>query len=194
VPLILEWSQPYGTATSNLEILVFRNGSLYATATNASVGEPGNPWTGVELQAGATYQIAVENLSGPNPRTIKLVPVGNGIPVSIAGANVGTIFGHALTPGAIAAGAVSTANTTPFGGTPQPESFSSWGNGSELLFNDSGVAYAAAVPLSPVDAAAVDDVATTVTTLGLSDFYGTSAASASMAAAARRWSWRPTRT
>src|SRR5579883_949621 len=183
VPLILEWAQPYGAETTSLKILVFQNGALVGSATNADLGEPSNPFTGVELQAGATYQIAVEDVSGPSPGTIKLVPVGNGIPVAITVADTGTIFGHAMVPGAITAGAVSTANTTPFGGTPQPESFSSWGNGTELLFNDSGVAYAAAIPLSPVDAAAVDDIATTVSG-GLSDFYGTSAASASMAAAA----------
>ena len=187
VPLILEWAQPYGGAASNLEVLVFQNGSLVGTATNAAVGEPTNPFTGIDLQAGATYQIAIENLTPAfNPGVIKLVPVGNGIPVTITGANTGTVFGHAMLPGAITAGAVSTANTTPFGGIPQPESFSSWGNGAELLFNDSGVAYSAAIPLSPVDAAAVDNVSTTVGPGGggLSDFYGTSAASAAMAAAA----------
>jgi autotransporter passenger strand-loop-strand repeat protein len=182
VPLLLQWSQPYGAATASLELLVFRNGSLYATATNAAVGEPTNPWTGVELAGGFTYQIAIENLSGANPGLIKEVAAGNGLPVTIAGANVGTIYGHALTPGTITAGAVNAANTAPFGGTPQPESFSSWGNGSELLFNDSGIAYATAIPLSPVDAAAVDNVSTTLP--GLSDFYGTSAASASMAGVA----------
>ena len=71
VPLLLQWGQPYGAATANLELLVFRNGALYATATNASVGQPTNPWTGVMLPGGATYQIAIENLSGANPALIR---------------------------------------------------------------------------------------------------------------------------
>src|SRR6185312_8348443 len=183
VPLLYEWSQPYGAATTNLEVLVFQNGQFLGAAT---AGEADNPWIGFTLTAGATYQIAIENLGGANPGVIKEVAAGNGIPVTITGANTGTIFGHAMLPGAITAGAVSTAATTPFGGIPHPESFSSWGDGSEFLFNDSGIAYSAAIPLSPVDAAAVDNVATTVgpATGGLADFYGTSAASAAMAAAA----------
>jgi len=49
VPLLLEWNQPYSQATSDLEILVFQNGSLLGTVTNADDGEPNNPWVGVDL-------------------------------------------------------------------------------------------------------------------------------------------------
>ena len=127
-PLLLEWDQPYGAATSNLEILVFQNGRLVATATNRSVGEPTNPWTGVDLLGGQTYQIAIENLSGPNPGLIKEIVAGNGLPVSLSGANLGTTFGHAITPGAITVGAVSAATTPAFGVSPAiAESFSSSG-------------------------------------------------------------------
>jgi len=36
VPLILQWNQPYGAATSDLEVVVFRNGSFYEEFTNQS--------------------------------------------------------------------------------------------------------------------------------------------------------------
>ena len=68
VPLLLEWNQAYGAATSDLEILVFHNGSLYGTATNISSGEPSNPWVDFTFIASGTYQIAVENLSGLQSR------------------------------------------------------------------------------------------------------------------------------
>jgi hypothetical protein len=35
--------------------------------------------------------------------------VGDGLPATISGANAGTVYGHAMTPSAISAGAVSVA-------------------------------------------------------------------------------------
>src|SRR6185437_9540829 len=43
VPLLYEWSQPYGAATTNLEVLVFQNGQFLGAAT---AGEADNPWIG----------------------------------------------------------------------------------------------------------------------------------------------------
>ncbi len=184
VPLLLEWNQPYGAATSNLEILVFQNGKLVGTATNSDVGEPNNPWTGIELTGGATYQIAIENLSGPDPGLIKEIAAGDGIPVTISGANTGTVFGHAMSPDAITVGAVSAAATPAFGANPPiSEYFSSSGAGTELLFDDNGNALASPDLLNPVAVSSVDDVNTTVSG-GLGDFYGTSAATPGVAAVA----------
>ncbi|WP_325372116.1 cadherin-like domain-containing protein, partial [Bradyrhizobium sp.] len=183
VPLLLEWNQAYGAATSDLEILVFQNGSLVGTATNRTSGEPNNPWIEYDFTATGTYQIAVVNLSGPNPGLIKEITEGDGLPATISGANAGTVFGHAMTPGAIAAGAVSSARTPAFGFTPTSESFSSSGAGTELLFANNGTALSSPDMLSPVAVSGVDDIATTVSG-GLSDFYGTSAASASLAGVA----------
>ena len=181
VPLLLEWNQPYGGVTSNLEILAFKNGKLVATATNSSSGEPTNPWVGLDLVAGATYQIAIENISGPNPGLIKEIAEGNGLPVTISGANIGTVYGHAMTPGTITVGAVSTAATPAFGVSPaQSESFSSSGAGTELLFNNNGSPLSVPDLLSPVIISGVDNINTTLPG-GLSDFYGTSAATASIA-------------
>jgi VCBS repeat-containing protein len=183
VPLLLEWNQPYGAATSDLEILVFQNGKLVGTATNRTSGEPTNPWVGMNLSATGTYQIAIENLSGPNPGLIKEITEGDGLPATISGANSGTVVGHALTPGVIAAGAVSAADTPAFGVSPESESFSSSGAGAELLFADNGTALSSPDVLNPVAVSGIDDVATTVNG-NLSDFFGTSAASASLAGVA----------
>ena len=181
VPLILEWNQPYGGATSDLEILAFQNGSL--VSESESEASSNNPWAGIELPAG-TYQIAIEDLSGPNPGLIKEIALGDGIPVTISGANIGTVYGHAMTPGAITAGAVSAADTPAFGdNAPTSESFSSSGAGTELLFANNGTALSSPDVLSPVAVSGIDDIKTTVPG-GLSDFYGTSAASASLAGVA----------
>jgi hypothetical protein len=184
VPLVLEWNQAYGDASSDLEILVFHNGTLVGTATNRTSGEPTNPWVEFDFTASGTYQVAVENLSGPNPGLIKEITEGDGLPATISGANTGTVVGHSMTPGAITAGAVSTADTPAFGvNPPASETFSSSGAGTELLFANNGTALSSPDLLDPVAASGVDDIATTVPG-GLSDFYGTSAASASLAGVA----------
>ena len=185
VPLLLEWNQAYGAAASDLEILVFNSsGRLVGTATNASSGESSNPWVEYDFTRSGTYHVAIENLSGPDPGLIKEITEGDGLPATISGANVGSVFGHAMTPGAIAAGAVSVADTPTFGVNPAvSESFSSSGAGTELLFANNGSALSSPDLVSPVAVSGVDDIHTTVPG-GLSDFYGTSAASASLAGAA----------
>jgi hypothetical protein len=163
VPLLLEWNQAYGAATSNLEILVFHNGSLVGTATNRTNGEPTNPWVGFDFAASGTYQVAIMNLSSTNPGLIKEITEGDGLPATISGANSGTVVGHAMTPGAISAGAVSAADTPAFGfSSPHSENFSSSGAGTELLFANNGMALSSPDLLSPVAVSGVDDIATTV--------------------------------
>jgi hypothetical protein len=112
VPLLLEWNQAYGQATSNLEILVFNStGRLIGAATNATSGEPNNPWVLFDFRQTGTYYVAIENLSGPDPSLIKEVTEGDGLPATISGANVGSIYGHPMTPGAITTGAVNLMKT-----------------------------------------------------------------------------------
>ena len=137
-----------------------------------------------DFSQSGTYYVAIENLSGPNPGLIKEITAGDGLPATISGANSGTVVGHAMTPGAISAGAVSAADTPAFGfSSPTAESFSSSGAGTELLFANNGTALSSPDVLSPVAVSGVDDIQTTVPG-GLSDFYGTSAASASLAGVA----------
>ena len=189
VPLLLEWNQAYGQASfasgkaPDIDLFVFHNGTLIAQATNALVGEPNNPWTGYEFTASGTYQIVVANNFGPDPGLIKEILAGDGLPGTISGANSGTVVGHALTPGVITAGAVSAADTPAFGFSPTSESFSSSGAGAELLFANNGTPLSSPDLLSPVAVSSVDDIATTVAG-NLGDFYGTSAASASLAGVA----------
>ncbi len=189
VPLLLEWDRAYGQANFNsgqpdIDMFVYQNGTLIAQATNVTAGEPNNPFTGVQFTASGTYQIAIVNNFGPDPGTIKEVLFGNGASVSISGANAGTVYGHAMTPGAITAGAVSVASTPAFGVSPAlSETFSSSGAGTELLFANDGTRLSSPQSLSPVAVSGVDGIATTVPG-GLSDFFGTSAASASLAGVA----------
>ncbi len=150
VPLILQWNQPYGAATSDLEVVVFHNEILYGEFSNRTAGqELNNPLVDVSLPSG-TYQIAIENLSGPDPGLIKEITAGDGFPATISGANAGTVVGHAMTPGAITAGAVSAADTPAFGFNPASESFSSSGAGAELLFADNGTPLSSPDALNPV--------------------------------------------
>jgi hypothetical protein len=182
VPLLLEWNQAYGHNASNIEVLIFQNGSLVGTVTNQQE-DSSNPWLGIAFTTSGTYQIAIENLSGPNPGLIKEILAGDGLSETISGANAGTVFGHAMTPGAITTGAVSAADTPAFGYSPSSEYFSSSGAGTELLFANDGTALSSPDELSPVAVSGVDDIATTLPG-GLSDFYGTSAAAASLAGVA----------
>jgi 20S proteasome alpha/beta subunit len=180
VQLLLEWDQAYGQDTSDLELVIFRNGSLYAIQGMSQVA---NPYVRYQFTASGTYQIAIENLSGTNPGIIKEIVAGNGLPVTLSGANVGTVFGHAMTPGAITAAAVNSAYTPAFGYTPVAESFSSSGAGTQLLFANDGTRISSPISFNPVTVAGVDNIATTVAG-GLADFYGTSASAASLAGVA----------
>ena len=187
--LLLQWSEPYGQANFNsgnapdIDMFVLQNGTVVAQATNVTAGEANNPFTGITFNVSGTYQIVVQDNFGPAPAEIKEVLFGDGRPDTIVGANAGTVFGHHMTPGAIAAGAVNAADTPAFGFSPTNESFSSSGLGTELLFADNGTPLSSPDQLSPVAVSSIDDIATTVPG-NLSDFFGTSAASASLAGVA----------
>ena len=190
IPLLLEWDRPYGQASFSLsqnpdiDLWVFQNGTLLTQATNVTAGEGNNPFTGVQFTSSGTYQIVITNNFGADPTTIKEVLFGNGASVSISGANAGTVYGHSMTPGVITAGAVSVASTPAFGVSPAiSETFSSSGAGTELLFANDGTRLSSPQLLSPVAVSGMDGIATTVPG-GLSDFFGTSAASASLAGVA----------
>ena len=193
VPLTLEWNQAYGavsSSTADLELLVFHNGVLMATATNTNnqfTNEAGNPWTAYDFTSSGTYQIAIENISSSSTDAgliFKEITWGDGLPATISGANTGTVVGHSMTPGAITAGAVYVGQTPAFGSNPAvSESFSSSGAGTELLFANNGAALSSPDLLNPVVVSGVDGINTTVPG-GLSDFFGTSASSASLAGVA----------
>src|SRR5579872_1556378 len=187
--LLLQWSEAYGQANfgsgnaPDIDLWVLQNGNVLGQFTNVTAGEANNPFTAVQFNVSGTYQIVVTNNFGPNPADIKEILFGDGRPDTIVGANAGTVFGHHMTPGAITAGAVNAGDTLPFGIFPTNEAFSSSGSGTELLFSDNGTALSSPDFLQPVAVSGIDNIATTVPG-GLKDFFGTSAASASLAGVA----------
>jgi hypothetical protein len=183
MPLILEWNQPYGMITSSLALVVFRDGTYVGTYDNTNDDQPeaGNPFVLKNLDAGHTYQIAIEVESGPPPSLIKdeLFNDGDASSVIMDGANAGTVYGHHMSTDAITVGAVNSANTPGNGGSLASESFSSSGAGTQLWFNyDGSQAPNAPQLLSPVAISGVDNIDTTV----FKHFFGTSAATPSVAA------------
>jgi hypothetical protein len=185
VPLLLEWDQAYGNATSNLEILVF-NSATHKLVGTATASESGNPFVEFDFTNSGIYQVAIENLGGPDPGVIKEITAGDGLTATITGVPAnsasGTVVGHAATAAAITAGAVDTASTPAFGVSPPTnESYSSSGLGAELLFDNNGNPISPKA-LTPVTVSGVDDISTTVSSLN--PFFGTSAASASLAGVA----------
>ena len=134
MPLILEWNQPYGMITSSLALVVFRDGTYVGTYDNTNDDQPeaGNPFVLKNLDAGHTYQIAIEVKSGPPPSLIKDEIFNDGDPSTVImnGANAGTVYGHHMPPYAITVGAVDSANTPGNGGSLASESFSSSGAGT----------------------------------------------------------------
>jgi hypothetical protein len=187
LPLVLEWNQPYGGVSANLGIDVFSNGSFLGRFTDTGNNTPTKPWVQVNLSGGATYQIAVENLSGSSkdPGLIKDIAAGDGLPVTIDDANAGASFGHATTSGAITVGAVDSGKTPAFGvNQPVNEGFSSSGLGSELFFNPDGPPFSYGPdPVDAVTVSGVDDIKTSLpSTNSLNDFFGTSCATPSLAA------------
>jgi Subtilase family len=176
VPFVLQWNQPYGQATSNLQVVVFLNNNVFKTVTK--VGN--DPDIQFSLPRGNTYTIAIQNLSGPDPGLIKEVAFEAKAPVTIQGANSGTTQGHVNSPYAIAVGAVDSKNTPGLGGTLQSENFSATGAGTQLWFNNDGSAIPGG-PLvyNPLAVSGIDDIATTVP--DFAPFFGTSAAAPSVA-------------
>jgi Subtilase family len=174
--LAVQWNQPYGAVTSNLEVVVFLNNVVVATVT----GNGSDPYILFTLPQGNTYTIAIQNLSGPNPGLIKEAAVSNSSLVTINGANSGTTQGHVNSPYALAVGAVDAANTPGLGGTLQSENFSATGAGTQLWFNNDGSTIPGG-PLvyNPVAISGIDDINTTVPQF--EPFFGTSAAAPSVA-------------
>jgi hypothetical protein len=178
VRFVVQWNQPYGAATSNLQVVVFFNNSVYTTATR--VGN--DPDIQFSLQSGFTYTIAIQNLSGPDPGQIKEISEDDGFPpITISTANSGTVQGHHMSPYAITVGAVDAANAPALGGTLKSESFSGSGFGTQLWYNFNGSAIAGG-PLiyNPLAVSGIDDINTTVPG-NLTRFFGTSCATPSVA-------------
>ena len=194
--LDLQWDQPFksiggsaGTVNS-LSIYMFYNGSLLFSATTDATTADGNPFQilGVTNNgaSAASVQIAVVDSVGPAPGFFKIIDqndqgtFGAAFIDPNAGIGSGTVYGHALAPGANTVGAVDYADTPAFGvSTPVLESFSSVGAG-QFLFDANGNRLANPVSAGKVDFTAPDGSATSV----FDPFHGTSAAAPDAAAVA----------
>jgi len=172
----LQWNEPLDDVTSSLDLTA--TGALAPYVQGQVVDYNGEPVTLLSIANPTASTIAgtltISDLSGPAPGLVKLAALGDGYPVSIADANVGTVIGHAEDPNAITVAAA-------YSGDDALESFSSSGAGTEWLFDSSGNPIAE--PINKVDITGVDGIATTVPG-GLSDFFGTSAATPTVAGVA----------
>ena len=183
-PLLLWWDEAYGQAKANLQIHVFQDGKWQGTTNHIRFGVPNDPWTEYFFDKPGTYQVVIDNASDVDPGIIREVAAHNGRHyATLQYSNIGTVYGHSMVPGAISVGAVNSANTPPFGSELVNERFSSSGQGTQLLFDDHGNRLPFPIQLHPVTVSGVDNIATTVTG-PLSDFYGTSAATPTVAALA----------
>src|SRR5208282_1214644 len=197
---MVQWAQPWGDATTDLELIVSQNGVIKYTATiaNNASGETNDPMidpgAGIGSDGDAfvssstqTYQVSIINLSGTNPSLVKYIAYGDGTPITIAGANAGTLSGDNASPYEITVGAVSAGNTPAFGNAITSEPFSSSDLGTQWLFNSNGTALSSPLQFSPIALSGVDDINTSDVVNGtnynpdFSDFFGTSAATPSVA-------------
>jgi hypothetical protein len=172
----LQWNEPLNAVTSSLDLSA--TGTLAAHVEGQAVDYNGEPVTLLSIAnptaSAITGTLTINDLSGPAPGLVKLAALGDGYPVSIADANTGTVIGHAEDPNAITVAAAYSANDA-------LESYSSSGAGTEWLFDSSGNPIAE--PINKVDITGVDGITTTVPG-GLSDFFGTSAATPTVAGVA----------
>jgi Subtilase family len=172
----LQWNEPLNAVTSSLDLSA--TGTLAAYVEGQAVDYNGEPVTLLSIAnptaSAITGTLTINDLSGPAPGLVKLAALGDGYPVSIADANTGTVIGHAEDPNAITVAAAYSANDA-------LESYSSSGAGTEWLFDSSGNPIAE--PINKVDITGVDGITTTVPG-GLSDFFGTSAATPTVAGVA----------
>jgi Subtilase family len=188
VNFVVQWNQPYGKVTSDLEVVVFVNNNVFLQRTrhNNIPSQQNDPFIRFLLPRGSTYTIAIQNLAGPDPGLIKEAAIGSAGLVTIQGENSGTTQGHQISPYALAEGAVDSKNTPNLSGTLQSENFSSTGAGTQLWFNNDGSAIPGG-PLvyNPLAVSGIDNIATTVNPppplTSFAPFFGTSAAAPSVA-------------
>lgn len=188
--VVLQWDQPYRSAgpkgsKSDLALVFYFQGSgnegLRADSNN--IGNDPTEIMRVPLNGSGTADLAIELVSGPRPRFMKIVfygPGGSTYPVEFDTLS-GTLYGHANAGGAIATGAAAYNKTPAFGtNPPQIESFSSAG-GTPIFFNKKGVRLTNPKKRQKPELTSVDGTITTFFGSG-NRFFGTSAAAPHAAA------------
>jgi hypothetical protein len=143
----LQWADPFFSvsggagAQTDLDILVFYNGTLAFSSRNSNVG--GDPYEFIGLNAGtatAILEIVITKVAGPDPEVMKYIEFGNSV-IGEYATNSSTVVGHANAVSAIAVAASPWYNTPVFNTNitvPVVESFSSQG-GTPVFITKEGV-------------------------------------------------------
>jgi hypothetical protein len=174
----LQGDQSFNSPTTSLGLSFTDNlGETFTATEEGGVNYDGEAVTLLEVANPHDFAISgtltISDLAGPAPSLVKLAALGNGQSVSLAGANTGTVIGHAEDPNAITVGAANAQ-------TGSLEDYTSSGAGTEWLRDTSGNPLSSPELLNKVDLTSVDNIATDV----FNPFKGTSAAAPTAAAVA----------
>lgn len=192
VELVLQWDEPWGAATTDLDVQLRRtdNATLLASSSTANIGA-------LPLEDAFWYNNTASAVS-VDLRIIRQAGVRNPFMKYIARGNFGTftVAEHATNSNTINPDAAAASGSTAVAavnyaqaGLNSPEVFSSRGKLTRR-FDKNGVALGSPEVRQKPQIAGADGVATSVG--GFSTFYGTSAATPSVAGvAALVWSAQP---
>ena len=155
--MTFQWNQPYGGATTDLDIFIVAadNSTILAAGGNVNIG--GDPLEIFAFNntgafdfdglpgADTTFNVLIENFQGTPPDIIKYSHSETAVTIMEYDTASGTSFGHSSAAGAAAVGAAPYFNTPAFGQTPPlQESFTSRA-GVPILFDTGGTPLAAPV-------------------------------------------------
>jgi len=150
-PIVLQWDEPYPSvsggagAQTDLDLLVFYNGSFIPGLSSASNNLGGDPNEFIYLVNNSSSPVSVElaivKYAGPDPNFIKWVDFDNGYGITMEyDTKSSTAVGHTNSAGAISVGAARYTNTPAFNSgltTATIEGFSSAG-GTPTFFSSTG--------------------------------------------------------
>jgi hypothetical protein len=145
---VFQWQNRYASvsgspgADSDLDIILYSNGlnppALAGSISNNIGGDPIEIFSYTNpSQSQQTYQIGLEQVSGPAPGRIKYVYFGN-VTINEYATNSGTLYGHANAAGAQAVGAARYTQTPAYGENPAVLEYFSSAGGTPILFDLTG--------------------------------------------------------
>lgn len=193
-----QWDEPFFSvsgapgSTSDMDIFILDDPPVTILGASASSNIGGDP---IEILSftnpgpATSFNIVINNYSGPNPGLMKYVSFRSGVTFNEFDTASGTVFGHASASGAEAVGAAAYFSTPEFGTSPPLlESFSSAGP-TTILFDISGTRLGIPEIRDKPEITAPDGTNTTffgsdIEPDGFPNFFGTSAAAPHAAAVA----------
>lgn len=146
--LSLQWADPFFSvsggagARTDIDVLLYRNGVLYAASTNNNTGRDPVEFIGLNNTTGAALnlEVVIVKYSGPDPEFMKYIEFGNAV-ITEYNTTGSTVVGHNNAAKTISVGASPWFNTPPFNANitrPVVESFSSLG-GTPVFITSTGV-------------------------------------------------------